>query len=260
MTMDWAEDFYSTTGRWWGPAESAITSRDHERVALIRRICGPGAVTMLELGCGYGNTAAAAAADGFQVVGVDVSGDRLEFARRHAGAARPGSLRFVREDFYAFATPAPFDVVCYFNGFGIGSDTDQRNLLRRIREQWLTPGGSALIDIANPLVWAGWAGDTEHKPARPQAGYHYSLEERSDFDPVAFRFVDTWWERDRPEHRYTQSVRCYSPADFLLLLEGTGLRLRAVYAGGQVVDPGADQTGRTDLLTSRHEWLAVLGT
>jgi hypothetical protein len=49
--MDWAEGFYSTTGRWWGAAESGITQRDHDRVALVRAFCGTGAVTMLELGC-----------------------------------------------------------------------------------------------------------------------------------------------------------------------------------------------------------------
>jgi SAM-dependent methyltransferase len=256
--MDWVESFYSTTGRWWGPAESAITSRDHERVTLIRNICGPAAMTLLELGCGYGSTAAAAAAHGFRVTGVDISGGRLEFARQHADPASPGALRFVHENFYSFTAPHTFDVVCYFNGFGVGTDADQRDLLRLVARQWLAPGGLALIDVANPLVWAGWAGDVDHKPARPDAGYRYSLEERTDFDPVGFRFTDTWWERDQPERRYTQSVRCYSPADFGLLLEGTGLRLRAVYVAGEPVEPGTDHTGRPDLLTSRHEWLAVL--
>ncbi|WP_194917811.1 methyltransferase domain-containing protein [Catenulispora rubra] len=78
--MDWSRDFYSTTGRWWGPAESGVTERDHERVAQVRAACGiePAAepTTMLELGCGYGSTAAVAARKGFQVLGIDIS-DRL---------------------------------------------------------------------------------------------------------------------------------------------------------------------------------------
>jgi len=258
MTMDWVENFYSTTGRWWGRAESAVTSRDHQRVALIRKIGGPGASTLLELGCGYGNTCAAAAASGFQVTGVDISSGRLDFARTHADAAEPGTLRFVCQDFYSFTAQAPFDVICYFNGFGVGSDTDQRTLLRLISQQWLAPGGVALIDIANPLVWASWAGQDDTRSPDPDRGYRHHLGEHIDFDSVAFRFTDTWWERDEPERRYSQSVRCYSPADLLLLLEGTGVRLRAVYTGGEPVDRDADQAGRADLLTRRHEWLAVL--
>lgn len=96
VAVDWAEGFYSATGRWWGPAESGITQRDHDRVALVRALCGPEAVTMLELGCGYGNTAAAAARDGFRVTGVDISSTRLEFAHRHAEPGDLGSPRFVR--------------------------------------------------------------------------------------------------------------------------------------------------------------------
>jgi 2-polyprenyl-3-methyl-5-hydroxy-6-metoxy-1,4-benzoquinol methylase len=80
--MDWAEGFYSTTGRWWGAAESGITQRDHNRVALVRAFCGTEAATMLELGCGYGNTAAAAARDGFRVTGVDISGTRPTLVTR----------------------------------------------------------------------------------------------------------------------------------------------------------------------------------
>jgi SAM-dependent methyltransferase len=137
----------------------------------------------------------------------------------------PGSPRFVQADFYSFEAAARFDVVCYWNGFGIGTDADQRRLLRLIRGQWLQPGGRAIIDVANSLVWAGWAGDISHRAARPDAGYQHALTELTDFDPVACRFTDTWWEQDRPERRHAQTGRCYTPADFCLLLEGTGLTL-----------------------------------
>jgi SAM-dependent methyltransferase len=182
--MDWAEGFYSTTGRWWGPAESGITQRDHDRVALVRAFCRTEAVTMLELGCGYGNTAATAARDGFRVTGVDIGGVRLDFAEQYANVGGPGSPSFVHADFYSFAAAERFDVVCYWNGFGVGTDADQRRLLRLIGGQWLAAGGQAIIDVANPLVWARWAGDTSHRPARPEAGYQQALTERTDFDPV----------------------------------------------------------------------------
>jgi hypothetical protein len=71
-----------------------------------------------------------------------------------------------------------------------------------------------IIDVANPLVWAGWAGDTSHRDARPDAGYQHALTERTDFDPVACRFTDTWWEQDQPQQRHAQTERCYTPADF----------------------------------------------
>jgi len=42
----------------------------------------------------------------------------------------------------------PFDAVCYWDGFGIGDDQDQRRLLRRIAG-WLAPDGRAL-DACEP--------------------------------------------------------------------------------------------------------------
>jgi SAM-dependent methyltransferase len=232
--VDWVPDFYSTTGRWWGGAESAITERDHARAATIARLAGPAPADVLELGCAYGNSAAAAADAGYQVVGVEIS-DRIDFAERHrAGRA----VDFVRGDFYAVDLGRTFDVVVYWNGFGVGSDADQRRLLRRMTNEWLRPDGVALVDVASPFCWARWAanGEAQGYGPDPARGYvHRGTQERIDFDPVANRFLDSWWERPEPERVHTQSIRCYAPADFLLLLEGTGLRLDHLEVGGQTL-------------------------
>jgi SAM-dependent methyltransferase len=230
--MDWVPGFYSTTGRWWGGAESAITERDHARATTIGRLARPAPADVLELGCAYGNSAAAAADAGYRVVGVEIS-DRLDFAARHT--PRTG-LALVRGDFYTVDLGRRFDVVVYWNGFGVGSDADQRRLLRRMADEWLRPDGVVLMDVASPFCWARWAAEgdgDEHDPA-PEIGYvHRGIKQRIDYDPVANRAIDSWWERPEPETVHTQSLRCYAPGDFLLLLEGTGLTLDRVEVGGQ---------------------------
>ncbi len=244
------------TGRWWGPAESVITDRERGRVDLVRRLCGDAPRRILELGCGYGNTVAAMAAAGHQVIGVEVS-DRADFSLQFRAQLEPAS-RVIKDDFYAVDLDGLFDVVCYWNGFGIGSDADQRTLLRRIAGEWLTPDGTALIDVANPFVWASWDGDEEHKSARPEHGYDYDLGEVTTFDPVNSRFSDTWWVTDRPDEQWTQNVRCYSPADLRLLLERTGLALDAIMVSGDPIDISETQLRVPTLLTREHEYLAVL--
>jgi SAM-dependent methyltransferase len=168
-----------------------------------------------------------------------------------------GSLTVVKEDFYAVRLPEHFDVVCYWNGFGVGSDTDQRRLLNRIADEWLSPDGVALIDVYNPFVWARWDGDEEHRMPDPARGYDHELFERTSFDPVTCTAVDTWWPASNPDQKISQALRCYTPADLSLLLAGTGLKLSKITVGDQTWPPAPRPSLRA-LLDEHHEYLAVL--
>lgn len=253
--VDWVRDFYSTTGRWWGDAEATITDRDHGRAAALARHAGTEAHTVLELGAGYGTTAAALALAGYEVTAVEIS-DRVAFAVPLDPSA-PGSFELINDDFYAVDLCRTFDVVGYWNGFGVGTDADQRRLLSRIAADWLRPGGVALIDVFNPFVWARWDGDEEFRARDVAAGYHHDLHERTTFDPVTCTATDTWWDAGRPEDTVSQVLRCYSPADLSLLLAGTGLVLTEIAVGDRVFRP-APQPGMRELLADHHEYLAVL--
>ena len=125
-------------------------------------------------------------------------------------------------NFYEIALDGMFEVVCYWDGFGIGSDADQRRLLRRVRG-WLSPGGHALIEVYTPWYWAQAAGRTM-TIGRAVRCY--------GFDGCGNRMLDTWWDVEDPACAVAQSLRCYAPADLELLLEGTGLHLVAVAPGG----------------------------
>lgn len=255
--MEWVEGFYSRTGRWWGEAESVISRRDTDRLHLLTRHTEQHPLRILDLGSSYGTTPLVLAEAGHDVTGVEIS-ERITYAQ-HLASPTAGSLEFVHGDFYAFTNDERFDVVTYWNGFGIGSDTDQRRLLRRIADHWLHPDGIALIDVFNPIRCSMWAGDEEIRDARPDAGYPYSVRERTDFDPVGNRFIDTWWEADRPDDPISQSLRCYTPADLLLLLEGTGMRLRAIDVGGKSYSIASGELeSASNQFWKHHEYLAVL--
>ncbi|ALG14872.1 methyltransferase type 11 [Kibdelosporangium phytohabitans] len=253
--MDWVREFYSKTGSWWARADARVTDRDHRRVRLLREH-GVESGDVLELGSGYGATAVATAKAGYFVTAVEIS-DRAHQAGELAGDVAPGSLTVHNADFYEIALPGKFDVVCYWNGFGIGSDADQRRLLVRVAEEWLRPGGVALIDVFNPFVWASWDGDEEHLTPDPAAGYDHDLREVTRFDPVTCTATDTWWETSNPAEPISQTLRCYTPADLSLLLTGTGLTLTSIVVGDQAFSP-SPQPGLGALLRDNHEYLAVL--
>ena len=142
--VDWVADFYAKQYEWadwrrrWG--EFNPDSRD-PRVDAVTRHAGSGSLRILELGSGTGTTAASLAVAGHDVVAIELQAELAAHTQELAAAVTGGSLRAIAGDFYETEPPGTFDVVAYFDGFGIGNDEDQRRLLRRIAG-WLTPVGA----------------------------------------------------------------------------------------------------------------------
>jgi SAM-dependent methyltransferase len=127
VVVDWVADFYTKQYEWAGwPARWA--SRDALEAASmatthadgVARLAGPEPRRILELGAGSGFTAAALAAAGHEVVAVDLVNASVQSIRRLAVQVGHGSLTAVAGDFYSVDLDGSFDVVCYFDGFGIG--------------------------------------------------------------------------------------------------------------------------------------------
>ena len=212
--MDWIEPFYTKRSRWMGP--TGIFDHHRARAAALARYSGPGKKRILELGAGAGGTAAAMADLGHSVIAVELSPLRAAFARDLAQEPRQGQLTIIEGDYYTLDFPTQFDLICHWDSFGMGSDADNRRLLRRMAKDWLAPDGCVLMDIFSPWWWIRQAGTEERDDAR-------GLMRSYDFDPIGGRFLDRWWPIGDKEQLITQTVRCYAPPDFLLLLEGTGL-------------------------------------
>jgi hypothetical protein len=145
----------------------------------------------------------------------------MELAR----APRAGRLQVVQEDFYTVRLEGRFDVVCCWEVFGLGSDADQRRLLGRIAREWLAPDGCVLMDVYSPSRPARDAGTEQRRAPLPGVPGSVEMIERCHFDPLHSRWTDEWVPVADPSAALAQTLRCYSPADFLLLLEGTGLAL-----------------------------------
>ncbi len=132
----WIQPFYSLQSRWvgLGPAEA----EDIVRLEAIHRHGGSGPHRILELGCGGGQAAFLAATVGHDVTAVELVPARAEHARKLAKNAR--TMTVVEGSFYDIELEGSFDLIVYWDGFGVGDDEDQRLLLRRMRD-WLSPHG-----------------------------------------------------------------------------------------------------------------------
>lgn len=220
-SMEWVPEFYRKQYEWadwrnrWADFDP---SGSDPHVDAVRRLAGEGSKRILELGAGTGSTAAALAHAGHDVVTVELQPFLAEHISELAGGVEGGSLRSIAGDFYDVDPGGPFDVVAYFDGFGIGDDEDQRRLLHRVGG-WLTARGCALIDILTPWYFAKTAGTEEEFPEG--SGIRY----REGFDAEGSRMTERMWRSGQEADVVTQSLRCYAPADLRLLLEGTELDL-----------------------------------
>lgn len=253
----WVKDFYTQAGKWWG-ADAGVPGLDQASVQIVERLCGPEAKRILELGAGAGDTAAALADRGHNVTAVELSPVYARHAHQLAAVPHQGTLTVLEADFYTINLDRCFDAVCYWDGFGVGSDADHRRLLRRIAHEWLIPGGSALLDIFSPIKPARTAGTEERLD--PLEGVPESVEmlRRCHFDPVQCRWIDEWRPTAHPDQALAQTARCYTPVDFQLLLENTGLVLKRIEVEGEALDLAANTITTAGPLMDAWSYLVQL--
>lgn len=110
---------------------------------------------LLDCGCGTGEHALMAAAEGAQVVGVDLSSYAIEQARRKADA-RGLTVRFETGDALELGAPdVPFDVVIDSGVFHSFDDTDRPRYVASLRRQ-LRAGGTCYLMVFSDRQPGDW--------------------------------------------------------------------------------------------------------
>lgn len=222
--MDWVKEFYAAQNNWFGVYLVDIEEHHRERATLIHSMTSDVPKQILELGAGGGQTAIALAELGHEVSMIELLKDSVEHAESLA-VERGVDIEILQGDFYEVNIGKTVDVVCYFDSFGIGTDDDQIQLLKRIKS-WLKPNGCAIIEIGATWYWGGIA-----KGKIMDLGACFR---QYDFDAKESRLIDSWWRKKDPTTVVRQSLRCYTPMDFKLLLKETGLKMVHLESGGSV--------------------------
>jgi SAM-dependent methyltransferase len=224
-SIDEIRAFYDSAISWWG--ESWYEGHNLAgRLALIERMAGKGSKRVLDLGAGSGETASYLAARGYKVTAVDASPACAECIRRRAGNEK--GLEVYEGDFLSLRVPGTFDAVCLFESFGLGTDSEQRALLSRIAEEWLAPGGCAIVDVYHPYGPTRENGTSIRLDRLEGIPGSVDMTEYTFYDGVEGRWIDLWEPVGNKEASRRQSIRCYTPADLALLLDGTGMRIDKV--------------------------------
>ncbi|WP_432353106.1 class I SAM-dependent methyltransferase [Sporosarcina sp. A2] len=217
MTQSWVKPFYRKQFEWMNQ-ELDMNDAYNELASIVKEQVGRPFNKMLDIGAGRGDVAKKLAESGVEMTTLELVPELVTFAREHSN----GRVKSHCGDFYTFELTETFDVVSYFDGFGIGSDEDQLRLLNRIRD-WMKEDGCALIDIYQPRYWQQVDGQ-EMTVDDARRVYRY--------DEHTHRMLDSWWHADHPEEKVTQSLRCYSLDEISDLCEQASLRIVGIFPGG----------------------------
>lgn len=221
--------------------DGGVDEQHLRRVKMLRKRIRRPNLKVLDLTGGDGQTIAATAKAGHQVTAIELSLKRVEKAQ--ALLAEQGlSADIHHGDLYeGVDLGTGFDAIFYWSGFGAGSDGQQRHLLRRAADEWLADERSRMfVQVFDPPWWAKQSPRARTSSyGTYDAAYAYKRS----------RLIERWWPREEgaacmipgATPRATRGLRCYSEADFNLLLEGTGLKIHGI-----------------ELAESDHCFLAVL--
>ncbi len=171
--------------------------------------------SVLDLGCGTGNSSEPFVTRGLAVTGVDLSAQMLAVARLKLPAAT-----FVQADFTTFELGARFDlVVSVFDSLNNLLDPDDlRRTAARVREH-LRPGGVFIFDVNTTVglrnLWEddraeGWVDDVYYL-------WEHSFDERTKLAQVV-----AYCEKGARNFTEVHLERPYDPAEVKALLRAAG--------------------------------------
>jgi len=188
---------------------------------------------ILDVACGDGAHAAALAARGFDVVGVDTSLPLLARASARAQSTQQ-RVQFQQLDMRELAESGAYDgAVLWYHGFGFFDDATNESVLAKIHRS-LRPRGQLLLDLVNrdyvvsrlpSLVWF--------------EGQRCICMDDAHLEDASSRLVvhrTVLFEEGR-SREYDYSMRLFSSHELRAMLERVGFRI--VELSGQVATPGA---------------------
>ena len=239
---EWIKSFYDAAVEWWG--ESWYSGENlKSRLDIVNQYAGGKDKRILELAAGTGETAAYFCDNGYSVLAMDISRKNVEVMSNLQ--QKRSTLRVIEGDFLQIQIDEQFPIVCMFESFGLGSDREQRQLLTKVSEKWLIPNGVFVLDVYHPLGPIRASGTKRELEKLENVPGSVDMTEYSYYDPIKSRWVDIWEPKHNKENRRMQSIRCYTPADLILLAEYCGYAIEKMLYNGKEF-----KYDRTEIITA----------
>jgi len=146
--------------------EGAYQGRDHAEMALepghryfLSDPQAPKSGRLLDLGCGVGNFLAAARDAGFDVTGIEMNRNAVQFAREHYRLPNIFAMR--PEEFCTAPGKKKFDVVTFFE---VLEHQENPQAFLAAAKRCLTPGGYMALSVPNRNRWQKGVDTLDYPP------------------------------------------------------------------------------------------------
>lgn len=225
--------YYRTVSRY---IEKELLERD-DRAFWIERVRRAGHPAVLELGCGTGRVTEALGQEAERVVGVDLSPEMLQKARRRLQS--DGNVHLVLADMRTLRLARPFRLVVAANDpfTHLVEDADRRRALETVAHH-LEPGAGRFV------LDAHWLGEERLRRAATPEGLR--RERTVDLPGSELRIREHWrcdveTRRCTVRYEYHEAdgtmegtsfrARLWSVDEVRLKLDRAGLRVRTLWGG-----------------------------
>lgn len=199
---------------------------------------------ILDLGCGRGRHSRTLASKGFEVTGVDVAPDNIEFALQFANE----QLHFQVHDMRRPLCARCFDYVFnFFTSFGFfNTDTEHRNAIHTMASA-LKKKGILVMDYINAVATAANLVASEEKSVE---GTRYVIERWMN-DRYFFKRITIHHQELTEPLSFTEQVARFSKADLINMLEAEGLQVVEAFGNYQLEDFKENSSSRLILVAKQ---------
>lgn len=181
---------------------------------------------ILDLACGKGRHSIYLNKKGFNVTGVDLSPNNIEFAKGYENK----TLKFEIHDMRNVYAPGKFDYVFnLFTSFGYFDSKEENLDVIRATVASLRPGGKFIFDFLNPYVVINNLVQNEEKTID---NVHFRIEREYTEDEFIVKKITV--EDHGQEYHYFEKVKAIRRVEFLNYFEEQGLTVLNVFGDYQL--------------------------